>query len=141
MSETLEFLRPDLQPATTATPESTLPWLTRHDEGELAVDVYETDQAVFIKTAIAGVKPENLQLALSHDMLTIRGKRTADAPDETECKYLSRECHWGAFSRSIILPADINVSKAEAIFQTGILAIKLPKMKSDTALKVKVVED
>jgi len=126
----LEFLRPESH--------SEIPWLTRSDEGELAVDVYETDKAIFVKTAIAGVKPENLSLSLTHDMLTIKGKRY---DEETEKRnYLCQECHWGAFSRTIILPAEINVTKAEAIFRGGILSIKLPKTKGGN-IKLKVEED
>ena len=132
----LEFLRPEMSPAPAG-----LPWLAPHDEGELAVDVYENEKTIFIKTAIAGVKPEDLSLTLSHDMLTIRGARRDDSASREECRYLSQECHWGPFSRSVILPAEVNVAKAEAIFKSGILAIKLPKMQRENTLKVQVREE
>ncbi|KKU11590.1 MAG: Protein containing Heat shock protein Hsp20 protein [Parcubacteria group bacterium GW2011_GWC2_45_7] len=130
----LEFLRPEIST------EALAPLLTHHDEGELAVDIYETDNVIFIKTAIAGVKPEDLSLSLTHDLLTIRGKRH-DEDEHGERKYLCHECHWGKFSRSIILPADIKVDKAEATFKSGILIIKLPKAKKENAIKVKVEEE
>ena len=131
----LEFLRPDTAQAT----EPAL--LTRHDEGELAVDVYENTKAIFVKTAIAGVKPEDLSLSLTADMLTIKGKRHDEhAPGEGH-QYLTRECHWGQFSRAIILPAEINVVKAEAIFKSGILVIKLPKVSQENNIKLKVEEE
>ncbi len=132
----LSFLHPD-----TASNEAALPWLIKHDEGELAVDVYETDKAIFVKTAIAGVKPENLQLSLTADMLTIRGARHDEPREEDGRKYLSQECHWGAFSRTIILPAEVNASKAEASFKSGLLLIKLPKAKRDANIKVQVEEE
>lgn len=132
----LEFLRPEVN-----APLAGLPWLAPHDEGELAVDVYETEKAIFVKTAIAGVKPEDLSLTLSHDMLTIRGQRHDDLASREECRYLSQECHWGAFSRSVILPSEVHVSKAEAIFKSGILAIKLPKMQRENTLKVQVQDE
>ena len=105
----LEFLRPD-----TAREDS--PWQLSRDEGELAVDVYETDRAIVVKTAIAGVKPEDLKLSLSSDMLTIRGARHNERTEEDGGRYLSQECHWGSFSRTIILPTEVNSSKAEATF-------------------------
>lgn len=131
----LSFLRPD-----TLSPEAELPWLATRSEGELAVDVYETDKAIFVKTAIAGVKPENFSLALTSDMLTIRGKRYDETAEE-ERKYLCQECHWGEFSRTIILPGEVNTAKAEATFKSGLLVIKLPRAKKETGIKVTVEED
>lgn len=132
----LEFLRPDA-----AAVEAELPWLTARDEGELAVDVYETTNAIFVKTAIAGVKPEDLHLALTADMLTIRGARHDEQPDKEDRRYLSQECHWGTFSRTIILPGEVNTVKAEATFKSGLLVIKLPRAKKETGIKVRVEED
>lgn len=130
----LEFLRPDAQP--TSAREPLLPWLTHHDEGELAVDVYETAKAIFVKTAIAGVKPEDLKLTLAADVLTIKGRRHEKMSENARQHYFTRECHWGAFSRTIILPAEIKTDKAEAIFKNGILLIKLPKKSNEIKLKI-----
>lgn len=138
MSPNLEFLRPQQQPASASEP--LLPWMTRHQEGELAVDVYETDKAVFIKTAIAGVAPEDLELSLNADLLTIRGVRHDQGHGEENRSYLCRECHWGAFSRTIILPGEVSTAKAEATFKSGLLLIKLPKTKKREDIKVKVEE-
>lgn len=127
----LEFLRPEII-------HEDLPWLAEHDEGELAVDVYETDKAVVVKTAIAGIKPEELSLSFSGDMLTIRGERHEEETHKDR-HYLSRECHWGAFSRSIILPSEVNTPKADAVFKNGVLTIILPKSKGKSnKIKVKV---
>jgi len=130
----LEFLKPaeDLAAIT--------PWLTQNNEGELAVDIYETDKAVFIKTAIAGVKPEDLKLSVFHDIVTIRGVRHDEQAQEENRRYLSQECHWGAFSRTIILPAEVKVDRAEAIFKNGILMIKLPKTSKEGKIKLRVEE-
>lgn len=130
-----EFLRPDINPQ-----QNQAPFITHHDEGELAVDVYETSKAVFIKTAIAGVTPENLSISLADDILTIRGARhDLDAPHPRN--YLCQECHWGNFSRTIILPADVNTAKAEATFKSGLLLIKLPKSKNKNEIRVKVEDE
>ncbi len=133
MSE-LEFLRPDLN-------QHSEPWALKRDEGELAVDVYETAEAMFVKTAIAGVKPENLQLALSGDMLTIRGARHEEDSDAEGRHYLCQECHFGSFSRTILLPTEINVARAQATFKSGMLLIKLPKASKKEEIKVRVEED
>lgn len=137
----LEFLRPDVQPSARDQQQAELSWLTRHDEGELAVDVYETDKAIFVKTAIAGISPEELSLVLNHDMLTIKGSRHQENTDENKNKYLCRECHWGAFSRTIILPSEVNTLKTKAIFKNGILVINLPKAKKGGKIKVKVEDE
>lgn len=128
----LEFLRPELS-------QEDLSWSTHRDEGELAVDIFENDKALFVKTAIAGVKPEDLSLSLSQDLLTIRGQRTDEHSNEGH-NYLTRECHWGAFSRSIILPSNVRTDKAEAIFRAGILLIKLPKSEKKQSIKFRVEE-
>ena len=95
-------------------------------EGQLAVDVYQTGDEIVIKATIAGAEPEDIDVFMSNDMLTVRGKRHRD---ETVAKsdYLYRECYWGAFSRSIILPVEVNADKIEASMKNGVLTIKLPK--------------
>lgn len=130
----LEFLRPDVNHGAES-------WLTHHDEGELAVDVYETDKAVFVKTAIAGVRPEDLKLSLTADMLTVRGARHDEAAEKEERQYLCRECHFGPFSRTILLPCEVNSLKAEATFKSGLLLIKLPKVKKGGEIKVRVEDE
>lgn len=127
-----EFLRPE-------TSASSEPWLFKRDEGELAVDVYETERALFIKTAIAGIRPEELKITLASDMLTIRGTRHPENNDEGEPRnYLCQECHWGAFSRTILLPAEVDTTRAEANFKSGLLVIRLPKMAKPGEIKFKV---
>lgn len=96
-------------------------------EGELAVDVYETKKDIIVRAAIAGVKSEDIALSLEGDVLTIRGAR--HDLDKTERKYLCRECYWGAFSRSVILPSSVKNDKGKAHLERGILTIMLPKAK------------
>jgi len=104
-------------------------------EGELAVDVYETQKEIIVKTAIAGIKPEDLHLSLDGDLLTIRGSRHEETKHEDR-SYLCKECHWGAFSRSVILPAPIKSDKIKAQLQRGVLIVTLPKTKRDTKISV-----
>jgi HSP20 family protein len=106
-------------------------------EGQLAIDVYQTDHQIIVKSTIAGVKPENLKISLHHDLLTIRGTRSAGV-DIQEDSYLYRECYWGNFSRSIILPAEVDNRHVEAELENGVLTITLHKNNpGQIAIKVK----
>jgi len=104
-------------------------WLNYEEpetEGQLAIDVYQTDKKIIVKSTIAGVKPENLKISLQHDLLTIRGTRSAGHELKEE-NYLYRECYWGSFSRSIILPSEVDSKKIEAELENGVLTITLYK--------------
>ncbi|MFH0840747.1 MAG: Hsp20/alpha crystallin family protein [bacterium] len=109
-------------------------------EGQLAVDVYEAKDKFIVKSTIAGADPENLEVSLNKDVLTIRGKREESKELEEE-NYLYQECYWGKFSRTIILPATIEEDKVEATLEHGILTIVLPKSRKTEEIKIKVKED
>jgi len=106
-------------------------------EGQLSIDVYQTPADIVIKSTIAGVKPEDLDIAITNDMVTIRGKRQAD--DElTQDDYFYQECYWGPFSRSIILPVDVQTDKSLATLKNGVLTIKLPKSERIKTKKIEI---
>ncbi len=117
-------------------------WLEDEDyAGQLAVDVYQVNDTVVIKSTIAGVKPEDIDIAVNNDMITIRGKREQEDVINTE-DYFYRECYWGGFSRSIILPCEVKVDKIKATMKNGILTIVLPKAeKANKVTVVKVQEE
>jgi len=107
------------------------------EEGQLAVDVFQTDNEIVIQSTIAGVKAGNLDVTIQNDMVTIRGERKKEI--ETMPKnYFYQECYWGPFSRSIILPEEIKAEKAEAQLRDGILTLHLPKAEKVKATKIKV---
>jgi HSP20 family protein len=106
-------------------------------EGQLTIDVYQTDDEVVIKSTIAGVKPEDLDVSINNDMVTIRGERKQDEEISPE-NYYYQECYWGPFSRSVILPVEIVSDKAEAIMKNGILTLKLPKADTTKTRKIQV---
>lgn len=106
-------------------------------EGQLTVDVYQTPETIIVKSTIAGVKPDDLDVSITNDMVTIRGTRRHDEETREE-DYFYRECYWGSFSRSIILPVDIVADKAEASLKDGILTIRIPKADALLTKKVKV---
>jgi HSP20 family protein len=107
------------------------------DEGELAVDVYQNTNEIIIKTMVAGVRPEDLDVSISRDMVTIKGKRENERMIN-EGDYFHRELYWGTFSRTVVLPQEIDVDTAEAVEKHGLLIIKLPKLDKNRQTKIKV---
>jgi len=106
-------------------------------EGELTVDVYQTSDMIIVKSMIAGVRPEDLDVTITRDMITIRGKREEERI-ENEDDFFVRELYWGSFSRTIQLPEEIDVDEAEAIEKHGLLILKLPKLDKKKQSKLKV---
>ena len=115
-------------------------WMQKNDEGQLSVDVYQTDDEIVLKSAVAGVDPKDLDISMSNDMITIRGTRNTDEQIPSE-NYYYQECYWGAFSRSIILPQEVHSQDATADFKKGILTIRLPKAESARQIKISVHEN
>lgn len=111
-------------------------WLSEY-EGELNIDMYQTKDNVIIKSTIAGVKGEDLDITIANDMLTIRGERKREEKIEQE-DYFYQECYWGGFSRSVILPIDVDTEHIEADLKDGILTIILPKAAKARTKKIKV---
>jgi len=98
------------------------------EEGQLSVDVYQDKDNIYIKSTIAGVEPDDLDITFDNDMITIRGKRQQDKIARPE-DYFYQECYWGSFSRSVILPVDVDENNIEATVRNGILTVILPKAK------------
>lgn len=107
------------------------------EEAELAVDVYQTETEIVVQTMVAGVKPEDLELVISRSMITIRGvredHRTVDDED-----YFTKELYWGAFSRTISLPQEVEPEESEATEKHGLMTIKLQKIDREKRTNVKV---
>ena len=107
------------------------------EDGELSVDVYQTPNEIIIEAMLAGVKPEDLQLSITRDMVTIKGRRDGNTQISDD-DYFYRELYWGAFSRSILLPHEIEIESVEAVEKHGLLIIRLPKIDKARQAKVKV---
>jgi HSP20 family protein len=99
----------------------------KNQEGQLAIDVYQTPSAIVVKSTIAGVKPEDLKISLHNGLLSIKGKRE-EKLDIKEEDYFYKECYWGSFSRSIILPTEVDNRKVDAVLENGVLTITLNKI-------------
>ena len=113
-------------------------WIEEEEkDAELTVDVYQTPETIVIKTMIAGVHPEDLDISITRDMVTISGHREEDRTARDD-DYFIRELYWGGFSRSISLPEEIEVEEAEAVENHGLLIIKLPKIDKHRQTKLKV---
>ena len=106
-------------------------------EGQLTVDVFQDDTNVVIQSTIAGVSPDDLDVSITNDMVTIRGERREAYTVRPE-DYFYQECYWGTFSRSIILPVEIDADRAEAKIKNGILTIRIPKANTAVTRKLKV---
>lgn len=106
-------------------------------EGQLTIDVYQTEADIVIKSTIAGVKPEDIDVTITNDMVTIKGSRGKDE-DITAEDYYYQECYWGSFSRSVILPVDVEAEKAQASMKNGILTVRLPKVEKVKTRKIRV---
>lgn len=107
------------------------------EEGQLSIDVYQTPKNLVIKSTIAGIQPENVDICINNDILTIKGKRE-EKNNVQDQDYLYRECYWGSFSRSIILPMEVKANKVNADLENGILTITLPKAKPTKEISIKV---
>ena len=126
---------------TEAPKESEEEWTSENLEhsadGELPVDMYQTDDSIVIRALVAGVSPDDLDIAITRDMVTIRGSREEiqEAPDEN---YFHRELFWGSFSRTILLPEEVIIDEAEAKEKHGLLEIVLPKLDKERSARLMV---
>lgn len=106
------------------------------EHGQLAIDIYETPSDLIVEAPIAGVKPEDLEVSIENDMLTIQGKRQRSAKVAKQ-DMIYQECHWGSFSRSIILPVDIINDRIDATLKNGVLIVRMPKAKKSRSIQVR----
>lgn len=118
-------------------PAAAQEWAEEPAEGQLAVDVYQTPTHIVVKTMVAGVKPDDLDVSITRDMVTIKGKRERQV-EVNDQDHFFQELYWGAFSRTILLPQEVEVEGAEAVEKHGLLIIRLPKIDKSRQAKLKV---
>src|SRR3989344_1523551 len=111
--------------------------LEEQAEGELAVDVYQTPTHIVIKAMIAGVRPEDLDISITRDMVTVRGKRERHT-EGVNGDFFFQELYWGSFVRTIVLPQEVEIEEAEATEKHGLLTVRLPKVDKGRQAKLKV---
>lgn len=109
-------------------------------EGQLAVDVYQTKSSFIIQAPVAGIRPEDLDISVEDGILVVRGKR--ERTEEIQEKdYFYQECYWGAFSRKVSLPEDVDPSKIKASLKKGVLTIELPRIIKEKKKKIIIKEE
>lgn len=111
-------------------------WMSDY-EGALNIDMYQTKDNVIIKSTIAGVRPDDIDITVANDMVTIKGTRQREETINQD-DYFYQECYWGSFSRSVIVPVDIDSEEIEADLKDGILTVVIPKAAKAKTKKVKV---
>jgi HSP20 family protein len=109
-------------------------------EGQLMVDVFQDKADLVVQAALAGVKDADLEVHISNDSVTIRGSRekTSEIMDKD---YFYQECFWGTFSRTVLLPGEVDPDKSVASLKNGILTVRMPKVAKSKAKKLRVAEE
>jgi HSP20 family molecular chaperone IbpA len=111
--------------------------MTNQQDGELPVDMFQTDEAIVIKALVAGVSPNDLEISITRDMVTIRGVRE-ELQETHDDGYYHRELFWGSFSRTLVLPEEVAIDEAEAQEKHGLLEIRLPKLDKHRSTQLRV---
>ena len=120
-----------------AQPQEEEQWEDEHVPGQLAVDVYETDERLVVKARTAGVNRNDLDVSISDGVLTISG--TLSSGDEGEVRqWHMQECYWGEFSRTLALPVPVKEEEIEAVLKDGVLSISFIKVKQEQARKIEI---
>ncbi len=114
-------------------------WADHETEGQLAVDVFQTDSELIIVATMAGTPSEKIGLHLHNDLLTIRGERRPPVP--VGAQYIYEEAYWGKFSRTIVLPTEVKYEFAKAEYRNGALIITLPKRSADSQISITVIDE
>ena len=98
-----------------------------NQNGILTLDVFQKDNEIVLKSAIAGVSGKDLDISITNDTVSIKGTRKEEEK-ERERDYFYQELHWGSFSRTVILPQEVDADEAKATLKNGVLTIVLPKL-------------
>ena len=142
LAKTLHIPIAQQQPAKKSAKKSSpdLSELLEEGEGQLSIDVYQTPEEIVVESTIAGVNPDNLDIDITSESVTIKGKREREKKISDE-DYFYQECYWGKFSRSIILPQEVDPEAAVASLKNGVLTVRLPKLNRQRSKKIKVSFD
>lgn len=121
---------------------SSLPpdWLAPAEEGQLAIDLFRRGPFLVIRSVMAGIEPADLSISVHDDLLTIRGERHRQ-DDVAHDDWFLRECYWGAFSRSVLLPEDVDEQGIEATIKNGLLEVKLPIRAQERKIVVRPLDE
>ncbi len=116
-------------------------WHDDHEEGKLSVDVAHDEKNVYILSTVAGALPDRIEIYVHNDLLTIRGERINPLTSKVDIEFYHTECFWGHFSRTIVLPVEVNGDLARARYKNGLLEVSVPKRARDRKISIEVVEE
>ena len=118
------------------------PEFAAEQEGQLSVDVYQTQDDIVIIAPVAGATSETLSISITDDVITIKGRREMPVPDKLKRDdFYIEECFWGNFSRSIVLPAAVDTNKVEAHFKNNVLQVRIPKTERIRTRIIQIEQD
>ncbi len=116
-------------------------WHENLEEGKLSVDVAHDEKNVYIVSTVAGALPDRIEVYIHNDLLTLRGERINPVGGKSYIEFYHSECFWGHFSRTIVLPVEVNGDAARAQYKNGILEITVPKRTQDRKISIEIVEE
>lgn len=108
-------------------------------DGQLALDAFQTEDSIIVKAPIAGVKPDDLEVTVTDEIVTVKGTRR-DETTVTRDAYFIQECYWGGFARSYVLPVAVDADKAQAVLKDGLLTVTIPKLEKSKTRIVPIVQ-
>jgi HSP20 family protein len=106
------------------------------DEGQLSLDIFETEESIFLIAPVAGVNRDSVQISLTEDLVTISGERPFPTSLPNNSKYFVEECFWGNFSRSVLLPSAVNSADISARIEHEIIIIEVPKARKTSSKNI-----
>ena len=112
-------------------------WVAPLSAANLAIDMFETKDEVVVKAALPGVKPEQVEVTITGNTLTISGESNEES-EVKEKDYIRKERHYGSFTRSVTLPNGLKADKAEATFENGVLTLQVPKSEEVKPKSIKI---
>jgi HSP20 family protein len=107
------------------------------DLQEPAIDMYEEKDQIVVKAEMPGMSKDDIQISVTDNVLTIKGDKQKEEEDRGKDYYRSERAY-GAFIRTLPLPAEINAEKVEAIFKNGVLEVRLPKSEAAKKKEIKI---
>jgi len=116
-------------------------WTTHEEEGQLAIDVAEVGNDIVVTTTVAGADTKRIEVFVHNDVLTIRGVRHSPLEQKAQVSYFHKECFWGAFSRTVVLPIDVKGDLARAEYTSGVLSVWIPKQQQGAKIPVTIIDE
>ena len=115
-------------------------WQVDSQEGQLAVDVAQTEKDIILVSTVSGAIIENLEVYIHDDLLTIRGDRISPVREQEGVSYFHKECFWGSFSRTIVLPVHVHGDLAQAEYTNGVLTVTVPKREANRQIPITIID-